>query len=1332
MTIATHPTRSELLDYTLGHLPTPQGDEIADHIDACSACGAELERLDGEADTVVSQLLNTRPDSQAADPALAAVMSFVKAVGRDVSHLPLPLGEGRGEGALGKLREYELLAKLGEGGMGTVYKARHTKLDRIVALKVLTPERMNSPEAVVRFEREMRAVGRLEHPNIVRAHDAGEFEGTHFLVMEYVAGLDLGQLVKSRGPLPVADACELIRQAALGLQYAHEHGLVHRDIKPSNLMLALQSRDQWSRSSPAPSPQSPAPVVKILDLGLALLQEPEQRAELTSSGQMMGTVDYMAPEQGQSSHTVDIRADIYSLGASLYKLLTGSTPFPAERYDTLMKKFVALATQPHAPAQSLRPDLPPGLCQLLDRLLAKAPQDRPQTPAAVAELLAPFAAGADLPALLSAPPLPLGEGRGEGDSATAPTIDRAASSDTASHLSSSLTGTTSDAIAPPPSPVENALRGVPALDEATAPASAPIVIQPHARPPRALPPFMRRLYWIVGASAAAILIAAIVVKIVTREGTLILSVEGTRSAEVLIDGEEAEVVFDEQGRYRVAVKPGTHTLVVTGPKGEQFETDRQFVMKPGGEATLTAQLIRKDPAVVPSAGDPTRRIAEMILRSGGRLTYNRDDKQFEVTRATELPAGPFTISDVVLSGRKELAASTLAQLAELPYVFHLNLGDSDISEEHINVLRRLKLGILTLDNTRMKSLKPLAEMDLHKLSLEGTQVTDADLQAVSGSPLIRTLEHIALDRTSVTDEGLKVLANDRLNALGLQETNITDAGLEHLKQLKFLQSLDVRKTKLTAPALQQLSRALPQCQIHWDGGVIEPTVVTDPDRRAAEWVLSVGGTVYTGGNWLQSVAELPAQPFQLQGFVIESKPNITDASLAVFKNCRNLGTIHLIGVSVTDNGLAHFKGCQNVESLVLSGLAMTDAGLENFSECNNLWQLHLGQCGKITDKGLALFANRRKLTSLQLYGTRVTDAGLAAFRDSANLKYLRLDDTTVTGTGFKNLIKCQKLASILLTGSTLNDDGLALLAECPDLRRLQVQRTKVTEVGVKRLAAALPQCKIEWDGGVIEPTVVADPERVVAEWVLSVGGAVSIIPDGSGQIGFEGKAARLPTAPFRIHVIGLNTGTFVPADLKRLRGLKPFYELALQARELRDEDVKQLEGIPVEKLVLFNNHLTTGALAPMAKVPGLKQLAITLESVKKEDWHRLKDIAQLQYLTVIGKNFGDGDVAALLEVATLQGAHLNGTALTDAGVEQLLEHPGLRAVALAQTEVTDKSLELLAKSSHQWEHINVSRTQVTEAGVKQLAAALPQCKIEWDGGVIEPTAPADSSRGASK
>jgi serine/threonine protein kinase len=284
-----------------------------------------------------------------------------------------------------QLGEYELLAELGSGGMGTVYRARHTRLDKTVALKILAPGSLIDDEVVARFDREMKAVGRLNHPNIVQAHDAGEIGGTRFLVMEYVDGMSLATLIDACGPLPVAAACELIRQAAIGLDHAHRQGLVHRDIKPSNLM--LDSHGQ----------------VKILDFGLAMFQ-PGQLAgaeRITASGQAMGTIDYMAPEQAESSRTVDIRADLYSLGCTLYKLLSGRAPFSGPKYQDPLNKVMAHAREPVPPIRKVRPDVPAELAAVLDRLLAKDPAGRFSAPAELVAAIGPLAGGSDLRELLA-------------------------------------------------------------------------------------------------------------------------------------------------------------------------------------------------------------------------------------------------------------------------------------------------------------------------------------------------------------------------------------------------------------------------------------------------------------------------------------------------------------------------------------------------------------------------------------------------------------------------------------------------------------------------------------------------------------------------------------------------------------------------------------------------------------------------------------------------------------------------------------------------------------------------------------------------------------------
>jgi serine/threonine protein kinase len=281
-----------------------------------------------------------------------------------------------------ELSGYEILGEAGRGGMGVVYKARQLSLQRLVAIKVIPLGWAGEAQAIARFHRERLLVAQLAHPNLVAAHDAGEVAGLPYFVMEFVEGTGLDALVQEQGPLPVSEACEAVRQVALGLQHLHEHGLVHRDIKPSDLML--------SRSG----------LVKVLDLGLArLVSGSAQEGHITSPGQFLGTPDYMAPEQCDSSHTVDIRADIYSLGCTLYHLLAGDPPFAA--FSSPYQKLKAHAEAPVPPIRERRPDVSEPLAAAMTRMLAKDRNGRFATPAEVIAGVQSLAAGADLTGLLS-------------------------------------------------------------------------------------------------------------------------------------------------------------------------------------------------------------------------------------------------------------------------------------------------------------------------------------------------------------------------------------------------------------------------------------------------------------------------------------------------------------------------------------------------------------------------------------------------------------------------------------------------------------------------------------------------------------------------------------------------------------------------------------------------------------------------------------------------------------------------------------------------------------------------------------------------------------------
>jgi serine/threonine protein kinase len=285
---------------------------------------------------------------------------------------------GRTDGFI--LGQYRILDHLGHGGMGRVFKAEHQTMKRIVALKVLAPHLMKTQKARELFQREVRAAARLVHPNIVTAFDANQSGDRHYLVMEFVDGPNLHDFVKDRGPLPVGQVCEFTRQAAVGLQYAHEMGMVHRDIKPANLLV---------HGNPGQ-----ASTVKILDFGLARLYEPitskpeNQDSLPAAEQQVMGTPDYLSPEQARDVHSVDIRSDLYSLGCTMYFLLTGRVPFPG---GSPLDKLVRHVSDEAPMVHTVRGDVPLEVSALVARLMAKDPADRFQTPAELAQSLAAFA-----------------------------------------------------------------------------------------------------------------------------------------------------------------------------------------------------------------------------------------------------------------------------------------------------------------------------------------------------------------------------------------------------------------------------------------------------------------------------------------------------------------------------------------------------------------------------------------------------------------------------------------------------------------------------------------------------------------------------------------------------------------------------------------------------------------------------------------------------------------------------------------------------------------------------------------------------------------------------
>jgi hypothetical protein len=561
---------------------------------------------------------------------------------------------------------------------------------------------------VARFQREMEAIGRLNHPHIVRATDAGEVDGTHFLVMDFIDGQTLGQLVQAGGPLPVAEACELVRQAALGLQHVHQHGLVHRDVKPSNLLLGADGQ------------------VKVLDLGLALLKEEDAgAAELTATGQVMGTFDYMAPEQFGDTHAVDIRADVYSLGCTLYFLLTGKAPFSGPAYANRLQKMRAHAEAPAPPLRERRGDVPAGLAAVLARMLAKEPGDRFATPAEVAAALAPFTAGCTL-ARLSEKTRVL---------PAAPSREPNVPAGTDPYLSSAMTGTT-----------------------------------PSSPPAPAVRPRGHRRRWLAVAVAAAALVGGVVLlgavfTLRTKHGTLVVTV-AEPDVKVLIDGEE-KVTIDSTKVGRIELIPGEHKLTVKRSDEELYT--ESFTLKSGGEKVIDAQWT---PAAVWKPVDdawlkavaalPAKKQVEAVAVKLKELNPGFDGKVTPTIEHGEVVGLELLTDDV----------TDIRPLRALPASKSLACGGSAERKGRLSdltPLKDMKLTSLYCYHTQVSDLSPLKDMKLTTLFCSWTRV--ADLSPLKGLPLA----HLGIDYAPVTD--LSVLKDMKLRTLGCAGTPLSDLSL---------------------------------------------------------------------------------------------------------------------------------------------------------------------------------------------------------------------------------------------------------------------------------------------------------------------------------------------------------------------------------------------------------------------------------------------------------------------------------------------------------------------------------------------------------------------------
>jgi Leucine-rich repeat (LRR) protein len=772
--LTEHPDWKDLQAYGQGRLPPETIVALEEHLAGCANCCELLAKA--PTDNFLSQL-------RAAEDTLPHVPDIPPQL---IDH-----------------PRYRVLGRISQGGMGAVYRAEHRHMERLVALKIIHPGLLRNPAAVPRFQQEMRAAARLRHANIVTAHDADQAGGLHFLVMEYVEGTSLAELVREHGPLPIADACSYARQAALGLQHAHEQGMVHRDIKPQNLML----QDG---------------VIKILDFGLARLAQTAEgppmgeavrrlSGPLTGVGAMMGTADYIAPEQAADPRSADIRADLYSLGCTLFHLLTGQPPFAdaamleklARHADTLLPLVI-----------SLRPEAPAGLDGTLARMTAKDPANRYRTPAEVAEALAPFcpAGAAPLPrprrlwpaaalTLLAAGllggflVLSRGGDRGEG---VPPNDDR--------NLE--------------PIVHENPLLKAEEAADRTAQAIQKLKGQ------------ITRDYQAPGKPVVSVRLLGPWV----TDANLQLLADSRQLRSLTLD----RAPITDAGLEHLAGLTKLSGLVLSGTRVTDAGMKSVGEMKELHSLDLMATAVG-DSGLKDLAGLTQLRTLSL---SATKVTDAGMSVVGQLKNLTVLTLDDTTVTDVGLKilpnltelsnlglhGCRDVGDEGMKSVGQLKKMRSLNLYTTGVTDQGLKELAGLtricsiQLGNLKVGDAGLQALAGLT--DLQMLDLANTEVTDIGLKEAAKH---RRLTHLNLIGVkTITDAGVKELAGlPKLQYLVLEGTNITDAAIKDLTPLPQLQHLILTKTSVTDAGIQELARCprLAHLSLVGEGKVTDAGVV---------------------------------------------------------------------------------------------------------------------------------------------------------------------------------------------------------------------------------------------------------------------------------------------------------------------------------------------------------------------------------------------------------------------------------------------------------------------------------------------------------------------------
>ena len=888
--------------------------------------------------------------------------------------------QGKTKGLI--MGDYIVLDRIGQGGMGQVYKARHKVMKRVVALKTLPTEATKLEAAVKRFHREVEVAARLSHSNIVTAFDAGETHGTHYLVMELVEGSDLASHVRQGGRLSVQTAIEYTLQAARGLEYAHGRDVIHRDIKPSNLVLDKEG------------------TVKVLDMGLARLNEaigPDDstgQQTLTGTGQAMGTIDYMPPEQAENVKEADERSDIYSLGCTLHYFLTGRSVYGG---DTTVMRLLAHRDADIPSLRAERPEVPEHLDAVFAKMVAKKREDRF---ASMTEVIVELQKCAD------PKPDQLAETADLGNTPLG-----SAYAETQGVLKSDQTPGD-----------ESLMLGLP-------------VVSPVASLHRRLPKKDNKILF--GSIIAAVCLLLLVV------GVFI----ATRS--------DKEEVVQEQGAVGVEEsveeeKPSTPRVEPKGEGGGRNEASSSGANSATGLSPVTA------------TGSSGNWALKFDGQSGGVTIPKLDyDGTYPITieaivtpetpaRGTVIRTIGCTVS-VSESGRQLLMTLGMRE----PKARYLIWGDGELTK-----------GVPV-------HLAGVVDGDTARFYVDGSK----------GSRGLVLEEGVSENRKQSPDEAIR----GTLNYVKEFGFTIGHAGNAEAEGLHFHGIIDevrisniARYTEDFIPQRRFEPDEHTMALYHFDegsGDVLHDSsgnghdgqivgakwvkvdegmgvVADDPDRRAAEWVLGVGGRIVIDVNgekrWVDAVEKIPEKAFALIECDLRSNDSVDDDGLRNLRGLANLQGLFLDQTQVGDIGLEYVAQHGRLEDLDLDFTSVTDSGLKNLRGLTNLRELSLSNTA-ISDLGLENLGQQRTLQSLNLTRTKVTDAGLGHLKAMPRIRKLVLTATAVSDSGLEHVTVLKEMRALGLVTTDVTDVGLTKLTLLSELVALEVESRQITDRSVQVL-----------------------------------------------------------------------------------------------------------------------------------------------------------------------------------------------------------------------------------------------------------------------------------------